>query len=187
MPMEMFLQELEATAVYFDMKRFGVITAQLGPVELGMALSRYYEHCAQSVEKNGGRVVKYIGDGVLCAFLGKDHRTGAVAALTDALRSSAAWLADNASRSLPVMEYTAGVATGSVLAGDVGTARLRFWDILGEPVKLAQQLSHLAADRNMSHLVAASTFEAVKSTASGVEVERAEFGTRRVRLYRLDI
>lgn len=187
--MEMYLQELEATAIYFDMKRFGVIAAQLGPVELGLALSRYYEHCSEHVEKHGGRVVKFMGDSVLCAFLGtgaKKHRTSAIAALGDTLRSLPAWLEDNAKRSLPVMEYTVGAATGPVLAGDVGTARLKFYDILGEPVKLAQQLARLATTRGDSHLVAVSTFEGVESVAR-VEVEPAEFGHRRLRLYRLDL
>ena len=188
--MDMFLQELEATAIYFDMKRFGVIAAQLGPVELGIALSRYYDHCSAPVEKHGGRVVKFMGDAVLGAFLAggaSDHRAEAAAALAELAAGKPAWLADNASRSLPVMEYTVGVATGSVLAGDVGTSRLRFFDILGEPVKLAQQLSRLATTRNVGHLVAASTFDPIKASVKGVEVEPAEFGSRRFRLYRLEV
>lgn len=187
--MDMFLQELEATATYLDMKRFGVIAAQLGPVELGITLSRYYDHCSAPIENNGGRVVKFMGDAVLGAFLGSkgDHRAAGAAAILELLRSKEAWLADNAARSLPVMEYTIGMASGSVLSGDVGTTRLRFFDILGEPVKMAQQLSRLATTRNTSHLVSASTFDPIKASVKGVEVEPAEFGSRRFRLYHLDV
>jgi adenylate cyclase len=134
-------------------------------------------------------VVKFMGDAVLAAFFGGgslDHRAAGAAAVLDLARAKSAWLQENADRSLPVMEYTVGVATGSVLAGDVGTSRLRFFDILGEPVKVAQQLSRLATTRNVGHLVAASTFDSIKASVKGVEVEPAEFGSRRFRLYRLE-
>src|SRR5207244_3988123 len=40
----MFLQVVDATVVLADLRDFSPLATQLGPVELGLALSRFYEH-----------------------------------------------------------------------------------------------------------------------------------------------
>ena len=58
----MFLQEVDATVVLADVRDFAPLAAQLGPVELGIALSRFYDHFGEIVERHHGRIVKFIGD-----------------------------------------------------------------------------------------------------------------------------
>ncbi|HEY3355840.1 MAG TPA: adenylate/guanylate cyclase domain-containing protein [Polyangia bacterium] len=184
----MFLQEVEATVVAHDLKGFGVLAAQLGPVELGIELGRYYEHVAAAVAAEGGRVVKFLGDGVLSVFVGgKDHRAAGLAAIARTLRDREAWLADSAQRGRPLLDYTVGAATGPVLAGDVGIPRLRMYDVLGQPVNFAFRLCALAAARGVTHLVTAATYEGTKAPVPGIEVEGVELSGKPLRLFRLEV
>jgi adenylate cyclase len=184
----MFLQEIEATVVTADVKGFGVLAAQLGPVEMGVELGRFYEHVAEHVTAEGGRVVKFVGDAVLSVFIGtKDHRVAALRAVLRALKARDAWLQESADAGRPLLDYTIGVACGPVLAGDVGIPKLRSYDVLGRPVNFAFRLCTLAVSRSVTHLVTANVFEGAKLPPAGIEVEGVEFGGKALRLFRLEV
>jgi adenylate cyclase len=187
----MFLQEVEATVMLVDVRDFSPLAAQLGPVELGLALSRFYEHVADLIERHHGRVVKFMGDSVLAVFIGgtPDHRTRALEALKDTLATRQAFLDENATLKLPVLDYTIGVASGHVLAGELGTAKLRSFDIIGQSVNQAFRLTSLSARRGVSNLVAAETYEQAKDHArrpSAVETDMVEIGAEKLRLFKLE-
>src|SRR5690349_7777981 len=132
----MFLQEVDATVLVAGVRDFEPLARQLGPVELGMALSRFYEHVTAVVERHHGRVVKFTGSGVLAAFIGTDaieHRIRALRAVDELARQRQAFLDENVKRSLPVLEHAVGASSGTILAGELCTDTLRFYDVFGEP------------------------------------------------------
>ncbi|MBI5478446.1 MAG: adenylate/guanylate cyclase domain-containing protein [Deltaproteobacteria bacterium] len=184
----MFLQEIEATVVTHDVKGFGVLAAQLGPVEMGAELGRFYEHVADHVTAEGGRVVKFVGDAVLSVFLGKkDHRTAALRAVLRSLQSRDSWLTESADAGRPLLDYTVGASAGPVLAGDVGIPKLRSYDVLGRPVNFAFRLCTLAVSRGTTHLVTAGVYEGAHDPPPGIEVEGVEFAGKALRLFRLEV
>jgi adenylate cyclase len=187
----MFLQEVEATVVLADVRDFSPLAAQLGPVDLGLALSRFYEHLGEIIEKHHGRIVKFIGDGVLAVFTrsgARDHRLTALEAVAEAIGTRQAFLDDNVKLKLPVLDYSVGAASGSVLAGEMGTMKLRFYDVLGQPVNQAFRLTSLAARRNVSNLVAADTYEGAprEQRPAGVEQDLVEIGADKLRLFKIE-
>lgn len=188
----MFLQEVEATVVVADVRDFSPLAAQLGPVELGLALSRFYEHVGTLLERHHGRIVKFIGDGVLGVFIGSggvDHRGRALAAIASALGSRQAFLDDNVKLKLPLLDYAIGAASGHVLAGEMGTEKLRFYDVLGQPVNQAFRLTALASRRGVANLVAADTYENVQDKGprpAAVETDMVEVGADKLRLFKLE-
>jgi adenylate cyclase len=185
---KVFLQEMEATVVFFDMRQFSVMSAQLGPVDLGVALRRYYEHVEEGILQHNGRIVKFMSDGVLALFMAlsqRDHAASALQMLRGLEHRVPAWLEENARMGLPVMVYSIGVASGGVLCGELGTARLRAYDVLGNPVTTAIRLSRLATTRGVPHIIASGTIQALREAAPVIEIEGAELSNKKVRLYRL--
>ncbi len=188
----MFLQEVEATVLLADVRNFSPLAAQLGPVDLGLALSRFYEHLGEVIEKHHGRIVKFIGDGVLGVFIkggSADHRLRALDAVAEAVRSRQAFLDENVKLKLPVLDYSVACASGHVLAGEMGTQKLRFYDVLGQPVNQAFRLASLAARREVSNLVAADTYEGAVDKAKrppAVETDLVEIGADKLRLFKIE-
>ncbi|MDB4969712.1 MAG: Adenylate cyclase [Myxococcales bacterium] len=185
----LFLQEVDATIVLADVRDFSPLAQQLGPVELGLALGRFYEHLGGIIEGHHGRIVKFIGDGVLGAFIGGDHRLHALEALNEAVSTRQKFLDENVTRKLPVLDYAVGAASGTVLAGELGTDKLRFYDVLGQPVNQAFRMCALATRRGVSNLVDAATWEGVKTQGrrpEGIETDAVEFGADKVRLFKLE-
>jgi len=184
----MFLQEAEATIVVFDLRGFSQLAARLGPVDLGAALGRYYEHVEQCAVAHDGRIVKFIGDAVLCVWLSSEHddfRRKAVAAVWESNKKRSAWVQKGVTDGLPLLDYSVAAATGPVLVGQIGTKKHTAFDVLGEPVNIAFKLCGAAATRGVDHLVTAESLESPAGRLQAVEVEGIELGGRQLRLFRL--
>lgn len=185
---KLFLQEVDATVMVADVRDFSPLAQQLGPVDLGLALSRFYEHVASVLEAHHGRLVKFLGDGVLAAFIGGDHRLAALLAIADLLSARPVFLEGNAERKLPLLDYSLGAASGTVLAGELGTEKLHFWDVLGQPVTRAFRLCALGTRRAVSNLVDADTWEhaAAARRPAAIETDAVELGAEKLRLFKLE-
>jgi len=183
----LFLQEVDATIVLADVRDFSPLAQQLGPVDLGLALGRFYEHIGGIIEGHHGRIVKFIGDGVLAAFIGGDHRLNALQAIGEMVKTRQTFLDENVGRKLPVLDYAVGAASGAVLAGELGTEKLRFYDVLGQPVNQAFRLTGLATRRGVTNLVDAATLEGVSAgeRPPAIETDAVELGNDKHRLFRL--
>jgi adenylate cyclase len=184
----LFLQEVDATVVLADVRDFSPLAQQLGPVDLGLALSRFYEHTGAIIEGHHGRIVKFIGDGVLGVFIGGDHRLHALESIYELTTTRQGFLDENVTRRLPVLDYSVGAASGPVLAGELGTEKLRFYDVLGQAVNQAFRVCALANRRGVPNLVDAATYEGVKTPGRrpvAIETDAVEFGADKVRLFKI--
>ena len=72
-----------------------------------------------------------------------------------------------------------------MLFGELGTARQRAHDALGQPVMVAIRLARLASERGVPHLISASTIQIARQSIASIEVEGAELGGLKLRIYRL--
>ena len=152
----LFLQEIEATILLVDMRGFRALTETLSPVELGIVLPRFYEHIEASVLDAKGRLVKFTGDGVLAAFVGGpgvDHASRAVQAVNAIVGSRPTFVQSLKDAKLPIIDYITTASAGRVAAGDLGTARLHAFDVLGRPVNRAFQLVSVADERGLAYVL----------------------------------
>ena len=186
-----FLQESEATVLNFDLRGFTMIAAHLGPVDLGALLSRFYEHAESAIDAGGGRLVKFMSDVVMSVFIAGQHgeahgghRKGAVAAIRHAQRARAAWLAQNQALQLPLLSYSMAAASGTVLVGQIGTAKQHAFDVLGAPANVAYKLTAVATMRDVDNLVTADVLAGGREGA--IESESVALGGQRYRLYQVE-
>ncbi len=178
-----FLQETEAAIVLFDLRNFSQLAATLSPLDLGLALGRYYAHAEKCIEGAGGRLVKFAGDAVVGAWLANETpwpRAQAVGAVVAATRERAGFLARCRAEGMPELEHSIAAAAGPVLAGAIGTERHKSFDVLGEAVNVAFRLASAAQARGVDHLLAIAVPD-----HDCVEVESIELGGKLLRLFRL--
>lgn len=157
----LFLQESDATVLLADIRDFSKLASNRGAtIELAITLSRFYEHVASVAKAEGGRVIKLCGDGVLCAFVGiADHRQHAMRALQKSVASRESMNDIARAGKMPVIDYTTVVASGRVLAGDLGAEKLQGFDVIGPVVNRLFRLSQIATQRGVTNLVEASTYD----------------------------
>jgi class 3 adenylate cyclase len=135
----------QLTVMFCDLVGSTALSTRLDPEDLRGIISAYHHCCTEMIERNGGFVAKYMGDGVLAYFgypQADEHdaeravRTGL--ALVEALPK----LATNVGSSLRVR---VGIATGLGVVGDlIGTGAAREQAVVGETPNLAPRLQKLA-------------------------------------------
>ena len=102
-------------------------------------MDAFYRVCGECVVAAGGRIVKYIGDGILAVFP-EDAADRAVAAATCMRKEHAALV--SAQQTNVDSDLEVGISFGQVEEGIVGHATLRSFDLFGECVNEAAMIGH---------------------------------------------
>jgi adenylate cyclase len=94
--------------------------------ELFDLMSQFYERMGDAVESSGGKIVKFIGDGVLLVYPGEEAKCG-VEALRNLKTLLDEWLRANHFRG----ELHVRAHLGPVICGPLGTRSEKRFDVLG--------------------------------------------------------
>ncbi|GAA1909945.1 adenylate/guanylate cyclase domain-containing protein [Nocardioides lentus] len=126
------------------------------PAEVVEVLNRFLAVVVDEIDRGRGLVNKFLGDGVLAVFGAPvDHDDHAGAALAAARRMAARLLDE-----VPEIRAGVGVATGEVVAGNVGDAKRFEYTVIGDAVNTAARLTELAKEVEGCILVACTSVEA---------------------------
>ena len=133
----------QVTVMFSDLVGSTALSARIDPEDLREVISSYQKCVAETVQRFGGFVAKYMGDGVLIYF-GYPH-----AHEDDAERSVRAGLeliaAVTALRPPVPIQTRVGIATGLVVVGDlIGSGEAQERGIVGETPNLAARLQSIA-------------------------------------------
>src|SRR6266446_1863810 len=135
----------QLTVLFCDDAATTALSARLDPEDLRGIIGAYQRCCAVLVERNGGFVAKFMGDGVLAYFgYPRAHEDDAERAVRAGLT-----VVDVVSRlMLPTkvrLEVRVGIATGLVVVGEtLGEGSSQEQVVIGEAPNLAARLQGLA-------------------------------------------
>lgn len=134
-------QRRDVTVLMTDLRGFTQFSETLDPQAVMAMLTRYQDMLVTLVERHGGWVDKFMGDGMLAVFGAPDH-------LEDhAEKALAATLAIlQACPDLSPLALGVGLHSGPVVAGCVGTANRLDFTVLGDTVNVASRLEAMTKD-----------------------------------------
>ena len=135
----------QVTVMFSDLVGSTALAARMDPEDLGEVISGYQKCVAQAVQRFGGFVAKYMGDGVLIYFgYPQAHEDDAERAVRAGL-DIAAVVAKLETRANENLKVRIGIATGIVVVGDlVGQGSAQEQAVVGETPNLAARLQTLA-------------------------------------------
>jgi adenylate cyclase len=167
-------EERPAAVVFVDIIGSTQLVTSRPAVEVVELLNRFFAVVVDEVDKHRGLVNKFEGDAVLAVF-------GAPVSLDNAEEealAAARGMADRLRVEVPECQAGIGVASGQVVAGNIG-AKDRFeYTVIGEPVNEAARLCELSKSVD-GHLVASSTTVSRAGEAEGVRWSLGESVTLR--------
>jgi class 3 adenylate cyclase len=140
----------EMTISFCDLVGFTGIGEQLAPWGMVRLLNRHFGLMAEAIHGNQGVVDKLIGDAVM-AFWGPpftkatDHATLACRTALAQLRALDRFRAElpdltGLRKNLPVIDLRIGLASGDVVAGNIGAENARSYTVIGDTVNLASRI-----------------------------------------------
>jgi class 3 adenylate cyclase/predicted ATPase/tRNA A37 threonylcarbamoyladenosine biosynthesis protein TsaE len=144
----------QVTVMFSDLVGSTALSARMDPEDLREVISAYQKCVAETVQRFGGFVAKYMGDGVLVYFgYPQAHEDDAERAVRAGLELVAA-VGDLKTRA--PLQTRVGIATGLVVVGDlIGSGASQEQAIVGETPNLAARLQSVAEPNSV--VVAEST------------------------------
>ena len=181
-------RQLEVTVLMSDIRGFTTLTRQrsmAGQSELHVRqLNEYLGAMVEVVGQHGGTIDKFIGDAVMAVFgspLSRGTREEARQAVRCGLAMRAALAALNADwrrRGLAELDNGVGLASGPVVAGQIGSPKRLEFTVIGDTVNLAARME--AMTRQVEAPLVFDTATAVL-LAGDLELRPASLGSREVK------
>jgi class 3 adenylate cyclase/predicted ATPase len=135
----------QLTVMFCDLVGSTALSARLDPEDMREIVAAYHRCCANAVQRFGGFVAKYMGDGVLIYFgypLAHEHDAEHAVQTGLALIEAVPSLVTPAGASL---HARIGIATGLVVVGDlIGSGEAQERGVVGETPNLAARLQGVA-------------------------------------------
>jgi adenylate cyclase len=136
--------ERVVTAMFADLAGFTPFSERHQPREVVEMLNAYWAAAVPVIERAGGTIEHFAGDGVLTVFNAEgdqpDHARRAARAATGILQVTREIAAAHAG--WPV--FRIGINTGSAVVGIIGTAARRSFAVIGDPVNTSARLQTAA-------------------------------------------
>ena len=130
-------ETLSAVIWYFDLCGFTSLSETLGGAAIIDLLNDYFALAVEIVEKNGGNVLKFMGDGMLAIFdlnAVPDARRVAIEAAVDLRETMSKINAEREAIGLPTTGFTLGLHAGDVLYGNIGGRTRLDFTVIGPAV-----------------------------------------------------
>lgn len=146
-------EEVEVTLMFIDIRDFTGFAERNDAPDVVAALNRLFEQIVPIVHDHGGRVDKFVGDGLLAVFGAprrqRDHADQALSAALAIVRELRS--GENA------LEVGIGLNSGTVVAGNVGGAGRLEFSVIGDAVNIAARVEAATRETGDPILLAEDT------------------------------
>jgi adenylate cyclase len=172
-------QLVTSTIIFSDIRDFTGVSEALPASNLIEMLNRYFSRMAAIVVENGGLVNKYGGDSLLAVFgtplnPTPDHAARAVRSAIAMTKALGDFNREQTDTYLPEIMIGIGIATGDVVAGNVGSEKKLEYTVLGDAVNVASRLQAMTKEVGHTVLANAETARAAPEAARFEDVGEVE-------------
>jgi class 3 adenylate cyclase len=165
----------QVTVLFADVVRSMDLAAVVGAERLREIMADLADRCAAVVQRYGGTVDKFTGDGIMAVFGApmalEDHAVRACLAALGVQEQTKRLAVDIQERDGVDLQLRVGLNSGQVIAGEIGSGSFGYTTI-GEQVGMAQRMESVAPAGGV--MLSASTARLVEGTASLGESELVE-------------
>lgn len=186
-------QLVTSTIIFSDIRDFTGVSEALPASSLIEMLNRYFTRMSALIVEHGGLVNKFGGDSILAVFgtplnPNPDHALRAVSAALAMANQLSEFNREQARAYLPEIMIGIGIATGDVVAGNVGSSKKLEYTVIGDAVNVASRLQAMTKEVGRPILASAETARAVSGTAAFTDVGEVEVRGRvkKVRVFSVD-
>lgn len=151
----------DMTVLFSDVRGFTAMSEQGAPEDVVAQLNEYFSAMVDLVFANRGTVDKFVGDMVMALFgapLDDDRHADravrtALAMVEELERLNDRWRATGR----PTLAIGIGINSGEMIAGNIGSERIRSYTVIGDAVNLGSRLESLNKEKGTSIIVSEAT------------------------------
>ena len=171
-------QEREIAILFADLRGFTSFSDAKLPYDVVFVLNRYFSLMGQAVEQSGGRIDKFIGDGVMALFgveAGAPEGCRRALNAAQAMAESLEELNRSLGEDLPApLRMGIGIHVGPVIVGEMGYGRAKSLTAIGDAVNTASRLEGLTKEFGAQLVVSEDVFQRAEVQTAGFEERSTE-------------
>ncbi len=156
-------QAREAAILFCDIRGFTGFSNTHQPNEVIAMLAEYQRQIVPILQKHGGTIDKFMGDGIMVTFgaaLPTDtYAADALRAVDELMLGAEAWNAGPVAAGEPELRVGAAVASGRLIFGAVGDESRLEYTVIGDAVNLAAKLEKATKDQKVRAHTTLETYE----------------------------
>jgi class 3 adenylate cyclase len=153
----------EAAIMFCDIVGFTNFSSKLNPKEIVSHMNEYLSSMTDVILDYHGEIDKFIGDAIMArfgvmsslAYPGRSAVESAIAMLVELDKLHNEW----AKRGTESFKIRIGIATGTVLAGNIGSTKRQEFTVMGNTVNLSSRLEALNKEYGTQILIDENTFK----------------------------
>jgi adenylate cyclase len=160
-------QEKKVAILFADLRGFTSLSEKLLPYDVIYLLNRYFLHMGEVIDRHGGVINNYMGDGLMALFGLDDAESAAERAVSAGLD-----MIDAIEKINPHIEMLyrqklrmgIGINYGGVVIGEVGAIDNRRLTAIGDAVNLASRIESANKDVGTTLLISETTYEEIRDS-----------------------
>ena len=134
----------ELTVMMSDLRGFTAMSERMPAQDLLTMLNHYLGEMTEIIQKNGGTIIEFIGDGIMAIFGAPapsvNHAEQCVAAAVEMQSRMPEINKWNASHGFPELLMGIGINTGDVIVGNIGSEKRTKYGVTGANVNLCGRI-----------------------------------------------
>jgi adenylate cyclase len=156
----------EMTVLFSDIRGFTTVTERGNAEDIVSQLNEYFTRMVAVLFDYRGTLDKFVGDMVMALFGAPledpDHAEHAVEAALAMRRELAALNRDWSARGRPELDIGIGINSGEMVAGNIGSAAIMSYTVIGDAVNLGSRLESLNKQYGTHIIISESTRQRLK-------------------------
>jgi adenylate cyclase len=177
-------QARDAAILMVDIRGFTRLSSILKPDDLVCLLAEYQSRMVPIIQRRGGTIDKFMGDGIMATFgaavTSPTYAADALKTVDDIMEAADAWGAELRQENKPPLRVGAAVATGRIIFGAVGDESRMEYTVIGDAVNLSAKLEKHTKSEGVRGLCTRAAFDIAIRQGYQTPVNREQRRARRI-------
>jgi len=164
-----------STILFSDIRSFSTLSEELRAAGTVTLLNEYFTIMVDCIQRHGGMLDKFIGDGIMAAFgipvAHDDDEDRAVRAAIDMINALFAWNVERLAQGKKPVNMGIGLNTDEVVSGNIGSPKRMDYTLIGDGVNVASRLESACKEYSARILIGENTYRKLRGTYRIREVD----------------
>ena len=156
-------QMRDAAILMVDIRGFTRLASLISPDDLIDLLAEYQSRMVPIIQRHGGSIDKFLGDGIMATFgaaaTSESFAADALTTVDEIMVAADSWYAELQTQKKPLLKIGAAVTTGQIIFGAVGDATRMEYTVIGDAVNIAAKLEKHTKSEGVRALCTAAAFK----------------------------
>ena len=164
-----------STILFSDIRSFTTLSEELSAPGTVALLNEYFTVMVDCIQRHGGMLDKFIGDGIMAAFgipvAHDDDEDRAMRAAIDMINALFAWNVERLAQGKKPVNMGIGLNTDEVVSGNIGSPKRMDYTLIGDGVNVASRLESACKEYSARILIGENTYRKLRGTYRIREVD----------------